>query len=892
MKITGDNEKIYLFLQNMGVNEEGKAAWVDEADSNNDGVISKTELRKILEQSGFDFSALDGWNGEKATKSENDIINKFWKNFNTNSSTSKIKGTRIRNSAGLDKKELDSMNLVIEAEGMVLSYLDTIKTPEIFKNANWDVKGRLKEEAEKLYSTAKSSDEVLNKIKAMQPRIEYEENVACLKAICFAAAKEKSEIGFDFANSNDVAEIVEVKLQELLKNCESGKFPTIEQIKTAIEESISDYVNDEGVAQKRAAEGPKEPGLSDYKKQLAENQLKNLVDANALITAKIAELKLNNVDSATKSQLVAELGSKITSFRKDFIDGLKISSFNGQTLKTEFVNDYKAKAQALLTNDIVQRAQANNDKNIQDAKNSAKQSAFTTKKNDLEEELNVKAYSKTKELITTGINGYKMDETTAESFRVQNLVPAGKRYIENCLSGIDISKETPESLEQILKNLNISISSFIDDFVSGSGYTKAYNNVSNNNKSTYLTPSELEGYKNRIIPAIRELFVQTGSLVFNGKTFYDVNQLVAAIQNFNDGAKLPSLISTLLEKAVKPQTAKEYAQANVTVSDKTSAIESQSTINNIMYQKGTLSFRLLNDGTVEFVTADWNSNSAKGSRGGIFNKTANSTLNSYFNTIKNELHSQYKDEINRLGLTEQEKKNLFNLALYMTLSDTSVLTSMYKETQLYNVVDSLLKNYQKLLSKISKDDNARKYVTEYVSNNILNGRTLATDPRDNHKYEIGYYKNMTKNMTDYYTDDTTNGAGSDDWVAIDKYTTATYGKGQIIHINSDCREDNNAVNASLDKLCNNYITNYRDVLSEQDIVSLFNQAEKVAIDKLQKTTNLSMAANTQIYGYSENGDGSNADYDTFSGDFYSVQSILLEVMFEMERLIAKKVMGM
>ncbi len=131
-----NNAKFYQFLQQNG--------GINAADSSGDGVVTKTEFRKFLEANDFDFKSLDGWNGEKATKSENDLINNFWKTINTNTSTSKIKGTKVRNSAALDANEQQTvMNKIIASEELD-AFMETVEIPS-FVSGQDTVKQEIKE---------------------------------------------------------------------------------------------------------------------------------------------------------------------------------------------------------------------------------------------------------------------------------------------------------------------------------------------------------------------------------------------------------------------------------------------------------------------------------------------------------------------------------------------------------------------------------------------------------------------------------------------------------------------------------------------------------------------------------------------------------------------------
>ena len=94
--------RVYQFLTDFN-KENGD--WRDIADKNNDGVVIKTEFRNFM-LNNYD------WNGEDSNK--DDLINKFWKNIDTDTS-GKIAGKKnVKNKNALDSNELDKMDTKIQ----------------------------------------------------------------------------------------------------------------------------------------------------------------------------------------------------------------------------------------------------------------------------------------------------------------------------------------------------------------------------------------------------------------------------------------------------------------------------------------------------------------------------------------------------------------------------------------------------------------------------------------------------------------------------------------------------------------------------------------------------------------------------------------------------------
>ena len=89
-----------------------------------------------------------------------------------------------------------------------------------------------------------------------------------------------------------------------------------------------------------------------------------------------------------------------------------------------------------------------------------------------------------------------------------------------------------------------------------------------------------------------------------------------------------------------------------------------------------------------------------------------------------------------------------------------------------------------------------------------------------------------------------------------------------------------------------YVNTYKDIINAEAIIELFKEAQQTAFDKLLTVKNQTSADGTPIYAYGESTGGQ--AYDTYKadGDYYTVQSVLINIMYEMERLISKEVMSM
>ena len=130
-----NTRKFYQFLSNF---EKGEQSWTNVADGeygNADGTVIKSEFRKFLNAE---------WNGEQNGELNNDLINTFWKKIDTNTSASKIKGTKLRNLNALDKEEAGNLDKKLEAYVQLNEFVaNNVKIPNVLTSTGsqwkWDV---------------------------------------------------------------------------------------------------------------------------------------------------------------------------------------------------------------------------------------------------------------------------------------------------------------------------------------------------------------------------------------------------------------------------------------------------------------------------------------------------------------------------------------------------------------------------------------------------------------------------------------------------------------------------------------------------------------------------------------------------------------------------------
>lgn len=109
-----DISRVYLFLAQQG--------GIKAADSDNDGVIIKTEFVNFMEEN-FE------WDGETTDAGKNDLINSFWKTIDTNRSGS-ISSTKLKNKNALDKKEIAAAEDKIAMYEILNEFMDKVDAPD------------------------------------------------------------------------------------------------------------------------------------------------------------------------------------------------------------------------------------------------------------------------------------------------------------------------------------------------------------------------------------------------------------------------------------------------------------------------------------------------------------------------------------------------------------------------------------------------------------------------------------------------------------------------------------------------------------------------------------------------------------------------------------------
>ena len=119
--------KMYQFIASFN---QGEQTWVDTADTNDNGIVSKAEFKKFVNENFAE------WNGEEGGMPDADLINKFWSSLDT---TKGGKTNRVANTNNLHANEIEAMNRKLDAYVTLGTFVEqNVKAPDFINNqAGW-----------------------------------------------------------------------------------------------------------------------------------------------------------------------------------------------------------------------------------------------------------------------------------------------------------------------------------------------------------------------------------------------------------------------------------------------------------------------------------------------------------------------------------------------------------------------------------------------------------------------------------------------------------------------------------------------------------------------------------------------------------------------------------
>ena len=838
---SNDISKIYSFIQKQGI-------W--KMDLNNNGEIIEAECKYFLKQN---LEEIDLQDKSKA----DDIIFQFWRSINTDRSVKSI--------ASLDAKEIEAMNKRIAMEELLLKYTENLKAPKSLQYSDW--KGYVTDELKNAIEnhggmeSFKTEQELEAFIKQNLKDAEYKATV-----VCVCDTEKSNALKSDaFKNAGINEENFPADLQK-----EIQKF-----IDDAIENRV-DFEGDELVTY-----------ISDSVKTIIETYTKRQ-DATDLKVEQLRKKLLSNLQEAAKED--DEVKSMVAKFGQDAVYKAMNDFLTTEYVKTNFsslketdnlLDKFKESTQFTDIRKNLQRNQAQ--EVVMSLLTPTEEQTYfnyaenlkTEKGEDWFYEDSIWNYFSL-EFVLQDVLGEKYDSSKSSD------------YIKEALdTGLDALKKDDcnEIIKYVLRKFGI------DETTKRSGETA---------DSELLTALVKAGVDRELAKAILSLTPED-----RAKYSEYTEKLNDIIQGYADGIikdksalvdKLANEIKTLVDKKVF-QDMQDAIENSRKVEDKSKAImesfksdKNRESIGDGEH-KDKFTFYLDKNGNIIFVDYD-NATSDKT----LFNSDKNEALQNYFALAKNHAEDEYKDKLNALGFTEQEKDNLYNAALYLTLTDTSVVSSFYNLIEIDGVVEKFIENYTKLLQKAASNDKAREYIKNWNQNSYLAGTTTNLGDSSN---RIGSDMQGSKLTTDFGVENNKTG-GNDNKIATTKTKThyINYGDnkgGNILHLDGNGGDEKYA-NGIMDKMVDGYVQKYGIILGVNTVIDLFNKAQQAALDKIKNQKDKDDRPDDQnmegyeLYAYGDHGNSVNTIHNR--GKYYSISALLIQIEVEMERLIGQAVLNL
>ena len=187
-----DLTRVYQFLAAQG-------DWLSAMDcEKSDGTITKSEFRAFMEENFTE------WNGE--TTDLNDLINNFWKKFDTKQ-TGNLSGTNYKNKNALDTNEIASLDKKIAYYEILNDYTSTLQAPSVISNSSpWkkSVSDGLAALVEKYTG---SEEELLKYLEEASPIIENKATADYCKEEYLNGELKSLLDEYDYNNYNDGGEL-------------------------------------------------------------------------------------------------------------------------------------------------------------------------------------------------------------------------------------------------------------------------------------------------------------------------------------------------------------------------------------------------------------------------------------------------------------------------------------------------------------------------------------------------------------------------------------------------------------------------------------------------------------------------------------------------------------
>ncbi len=866
--MSNDLSRVYQFLSTQG-------DWVKKADVNGDNFIVKDEFRLFMEENFF------SWNGEQmSSTAQDDLINKFWNEFDTNKSKSMISGADLHNKHTLDSNEIDVLEDKLEMYKTLNSFINELECP-VSSSKGWkeEINSELLTLLESYIENGGTNESLLeylqenatgivNRISAQYIAAEYLDKVM---------PELSQKYDYAFGSDKDLNELIDSYVDSLDENA------SLDDIQKNLADIIDSYIATSGL---QASNGTTPPSSS------TDSTTNNTTVQTP--GAGLNQLQLSVAETTLKENLAAIKNEANYEEYAEVYDKA-VSSYIDEILKNATQEQYNT----ILGYGIEDFKQTSYYKNIARSIEVRDVMIFADNTSELYKAIESELGTDVAEALTNGI--YYDSYSSIIDDAVEKINEG--MFIKN--DSLDKNALIEWVVDEIRANYTdiLTESGAIDDLSTDELYQFFTKSLSNANAIKKSNPEKaLDMVKDAAITYCE-------SVSAKGEAYEEYLADIFESSNFSsviNDCKTPDAVAKYVEKVnagigdvkEKEPEKEETVEEKVTVTDESDAIISE--INNSVTYKGvnasqarsSLAYRLNKDGYVLFVGDNYSENK------GIWDDPVDQELNDLFNIqLRSKIEEQYKDEISGLGLTSNELDNLFNIALFTTLSDTTVLRSMYDEINIGTVLEATVKNYSKILIQVSTNENARNYIKNVENKSLLNGvgTWAGADVNGKGDETTADYRTYFKTLDKYYSNDST--AGGDDWVSIASRGETSYscngGAGNIIILTSADSGDNDPVNKAMQAMLTDYVSSYSDTIDASRIIALFKEAQQTAFAKLEAVKDQSSANGASIYGYGDYIEGATDNSDTYrvDGDYYGVNSILINIMYEMERLLSKEVLG-
>ena len=795
--MSNEISRIYQFLSQT-------PNWVEEADTNGDGVLFKSELRSYLDEN------LE-WNGESSDKM--DLINQFWKTIDTNIKGDLIleNGDKAKNRNALDKNEIANVTKRIEAYEIFNEFTAaSIEVPSVISaSANEyvsDVKDDLTVLLEQYLSSGQSLDNLDAYLTEQLPGVMNKNTAEYAAAEYLDSMKDlTTQYDYKFGDDKDLQKIIESFVSQL-----NGDV-TPEEIQSTVQQLIDAYFATAGLKESNGINladygyAPEEDApLNDLQKCAAEAKLTEYINQSYDTTFSAVFGDISFSSDEVKADFKEALESVLGNAKSSFIDNLTYSDYQNLDAKikefdlTQYVTDdmktavykeYYSSIAEEYTNKLADRFAEGVRRPL------FSHGIFGSRNHTDNQDESTFGFS----LTNSELGSYSLDKDTIRQL-MKDLNNNLNSFIERFIaSGAD-----PGEFEAQLQK-------FVENFLMGSddkAITEAMDKVT---ADPYIVDSELDGYKETCISVIGSLLDTYPDLKLGTKALTTTNYR-EAVEAYEDGNDLMDDMEAMLKSintegklAGYVEAAKEAAAAEKAEEIKESASSFASVIGDVKSEK-------LAEIVGDYATIHTEFG-IDNSRQGELTFQDDKASAVFVNLISAIMHTLNENPETYEKITEQLQleTNPMNCIISLTQAAWIMTYNTFNSSQSNSTtafVTKVLENLETILNKIAANPE------------LLSVYTAHTSYADT---------SLTDGLIHYNTKTT---AGGDQKISY-KGDITTDGEGKV-HIANTTDDDDYQV--TMDELLKRLIKKYPQIDSST-ITNVFREAQKKALEICQSNTN-------------------------------------------------------